>query len=480
MNPVELLRQRWHSATTRFQPGRRVRKRRKSPTSTPALFEALENRALLTAFTVTNLNDSGSGSLRDAVASANAHPGADVIRFQANLHGKIVLTTGQMEITGELAIDGPRMSRVTISGNNASRVFKMGPGTKVSIDDLTIANARNTIQDNVGIIVTRGGAILNDGGQLQLTRVAMRNNRTITPGDATAARVVGGGAVVNSGTATLTATQCLFIGNTASGGTGYAFGGAIGNVTDSVADIKDCIFVDNLATAGGTSYGGAIGNFGSSQLTVTGCTFDNNAARGTDPGEQAFGGAIATRPGTIVSSGSTTKIDRSVFRNNRAVGAVAGAGQSGGDAGGGALYSVASTLFVERSLFVGNAALGGNGGDQGGSAFGGAIDATAASSAEPPLTRISNCQFVGNLARSGSSSSGSGGLAAGGALYNAYGQMDLTSSIIVGNSALGGPKGQGIGGGIYNLAIVTADRLMIRGNLASTSHNNAYGLVTTS
>src|SRR5689334_16981547 len=117
MKPVELLRQRWHSATTRFRSGQRMRKRQKTR-ALPALFETLEDRSLLTAFTVTNLNDSGSGSLRDAVASANAHPGADVIRFQASLDGKIVLTSGQMEITGELAIDGPRMSRITISGTN--------------------------------------------------------------------------------------------------------------------------------------------------------------------------------------------------------------------------------------------------------------------------------------------------------------------------------------------------------------------------
>jgi hypothetical protein len=477
---LQLLRSRWHSAMTGLRSGRRARHRREL-SARLALVDVLEDRTMPSVITVTNLRDSGGGSLRAAVASANAHPGADVIRVQANLAGTIVLTGGQMEITGALAIDGPGPSRLTISGNNASRVFKMGPGIEVSIDDLTIADARNTTQDNVGIVVTRGGAILNDGGELHLTRVAMLNNRTIDAGDGPASQVVGGGAVVNSGNATLTARQCRFIGNTAGGGTSYAFGGAIGNVTNSVADIEDCAFVGNVATAGGTSYGGAIGNFGSSRLTVTGCTFDGNAARGTDPGEEAFGGAIATRPGTVVSSGSTTAIDRSVFHDNRAVGGAGGAGQSGGDAGGGALYNVASTLFVRRSWFVGNEAIGGDGGSSGGSAFGGAIDATAVNPAEPPLTRISQCQFVGNLALSGSSDSGSGGLAAGGALSNASGRMDLTRSRVVGNVALGGRTGQGIGGGIYNLATVTADlRTLhsIAGNVASTSNDNVYGPVT--
>ena len=111
----------------------------------------------------------------------------------------------------------------------------------------------------------------------------------------------------------------------------------------------------------------------------------------------------------------------------------------------------------------------------GGNAYGGAIESTAVNPADPPITRIVQCQLVGNLAQSGSSANGAGGLAAGGATYNAFGQMDLISSIVVGNSALGGRKGQGIGGGIYNLAIVNVSRITLSGNTASTSNNNAYG-----
>lgn len=477
----ESLRRQLRMALKRGGASRRMASRREIST-VPALVEVLEDRTLLSVIMVTNLADAGNGSLRAAVASANVNPGADVIRFQGNLAGTITLTSGQMEIADALTIDGPGTSRITISGNNASRVFKMGPGTDVSIDDLTIANARNTIQDDVGIIVTRGGAILNDGGTLRLARVAMLNNVTIDTGSGSGlSRVVGGGAVVNSGNATLTATSCLFVGNIASGGTSYAFGGAIGSVTDSVAVITNCTFIGNVATSGGTSYGGAIGNFGSSLLTVVGCTFDSNVAIGTDVGEDAFGGAIATRPGTVVSSGSSTTIDKSLFTNNRAVGAVGGVGQTGGDAGGGALYNVESTLIVGRSKFLGNQAIGGDGGISGGNAFGGAIDATGVNAEAPPLTRISGSTFIGNLALSGNGGGGTGGLAAGGGLYNAMGQMSLGQSTIVGNLALGGRKGRGIGGGLYNLATVTADRQTFRaivGNFASTSHENVYGTVT--
>jgi hypothetical protein len=50
-----------------------------APRRHPAL-EPLEARTVLSSFTVTNLADSGGGSLRDAVAQANANSGS-VIQF---------------------------------------------------------------------------------------------------------------------------------------------------------------------------------------------------------------------------------------------------------------------------------------------------------------------------------------------------------------------------------------------------------------
>src|SRR5262249_32085045 len=68
--------------------------------------EALEDRTLPSPFTVLNLADSGPGSLRQAVLDANAHPGANVIRFADDLHGTITLTSGQLSITHDLTIRG--------------------------------------------------------------------------------------------------------------------------------------------------------------------------------------------------------------------------------------------------------------------------------------------------------------------------------------------------------------------------------------
>ena len=73
--------------------------------------------------TVTNTNDSGPGSLRQAILNANANPGLDTIDFAPGLSGTIVLTSGELQITDDVTIDGPGADRLSVSGNNASRVF---------------------------------------------------------------------------------------------------------------------------------------------------------------------------------------------------------------------------------------------------------------------------------------------------------------------------------------------------------------------
>ena len=62
-------------------------------------------------FTVSNLNDAGPGSLRQAIEDANGLAGADTIGFQAGLTGTITLTTGQLEITDSVDIQGPGRDR---------------------------------------------------------------------------------------------------------------------------------------------------------------------------------------------------------------------------------------------------------------------------------------------------------------------------------------------------------------------------------
>ena len=72
-------------------------------------------------FNVTTNDDSGPGSLRQAVLDANASPGADQITFNDGL-GTIDLTTGQIDITETLTITGPAAGQTIDAGGN-SRVL---------------------------------------------------------------------------------------------------------------------------------------------------------------------------------------------------------------------------------------------------------------------------------------------------------------------------------------------------------------------
>src|SRR5262245_33853052 len=109
------------------------RARGRPPRATLAV-QALEDRAVPSTFTVLNLADGGEGSLRQAILDANspAYPGADVIRFGNGLSGTIPLTTGQLSITEDLAIDGPGADRLAVSGGSQSRVFGISGGATVA------------------------------------------------------------------------------------------------------------------------------------------------------------------------------------------------------------------------------------------------------------------------------------------------------------------------------------------------------------
>jgi len=64
----------------------------------PLHVEQLEDRRLLAVFSVDNLNDSGAGSLREAIGLANADTVADEITFSV---------TGTIDLASQLKITQP-------------------------------------------------------------------------------------------------------------------------------------------------------------------------------------------------------------------------------------------------------------------------------------------------------------------------------------------------------------------------------------
>src|SRR5437016_14657292 len=78
-----------------------------APAARAFVGEALESRILFNTYTVTTTNDSGAGSLRQAITSANSHVGADVIKFAIGSGAKTITPLSRLPgITDIVTIDG--------------------------------------------------------------------------------------------------------------------------------------------------------------------------------------------------------------------------------------------------------------------------------------------------------------------------------------------------------------------------------------
>ncbi|BAZ43809.1 hemolysin-type calcium-binding region [Chondrocystis sp. NIES-4102] len=100
----------------------------------------------MATFNVTNSNDSGTGSLRDAISLANSTPGLDTI----NLSGNVTLTAG-INITDSLIITG---TNSVITQTGLDRLFKID-NAATSLIDVTFNNLTLT----GGRPVEIGGAV---------------------------------------------------------------------------------------------------------------------------------------------------------------------------------------------------------------------------------------------------------------------------------------------------------------------------------
>ncbi len=157
---------------TRRRSARRIRR---------PILESLEARQLLATFTVmSTADDGGSGTLRYAIGEANAASTPSTIDFKLGTSpATITLTQGQLEVDNYfygITIDGPGASMLTISGNDASRVFEVGFGTDASISGLTITGGSTTGQNNYG------AGLLNYAGNTTLTGCTISGNSSSTSG----------------------------------------------------------------------------------------------------------------------------------------------------------------------------------------------------------------------------------------------------------------------------------------------------------
>src|SRR5262249_13990402 len=148
----------------------------------------------------------------------------DTIMFNVSTPATISLTTGEIAIAKTLTIDGPGAASLTISGNNASRIFNIASGGNLTVSGLTVANGSVTGAGFVGNITNTGGAIYNAG-------MLMATNCTFSGNNAT----VYGGAIQNFGPASF--TGCSFIDNTAG-----TVAGAINDAGTGTVSVSNCTF----------------------------------------------------------------------------------------------------------------------------------------------------------------------------------------------------------------------------------------------
>jgi len=271
--------------------------------------------------TVTNGNDSGSGSLRHAIL--NASPG-DTINFAASVT-TVTLTTGELVIDKNLTISGPGADHLTVTAKPAPgfvgfRVFNISSSAAtVSISGITISNgfaqfgtggggifsagvltlSGCTVSDNFAgsdFGAGGGGGVMNDNGTMTITGCTISNNQE--------AGGEGGGGVLN-GNGTMTITGCT-ISNNSANGTPFALiftseGGGILNGLGSLIITNSTISGNTCSAFGGdpffphpaSAFGGGIDNSGS--LSITNCTISGNSsvAAGDVTFDTGYGGGIS-------------------------------------------------------------------------------------------------------------------------------------------------------------------------------------------
>ncbi len=246
----------------------------------------------LGTLTVQNANDSGPGSLREAIANVC---NGGTIDFAPSLAGQTIgLTSAELAIGNTVTITNPNAPGLQLSGNNARRIFSIQSTGVVTLSSLAVVDGMADYGGgivNEGVLVINAGAVSGNraGGGYFNTGGAIYNAGILTidhsifdgnqsDGD--------GGGISNYGT--LTANNSTFSGNQA----GNEGGGINNQVT---LTLNNTTFSGNQAG----SEGGGITNYGT--LTANNTTFSDNQA-GSGGGGISNYGTLHLRNSIIANS----------------------------------------------------------------------------------------------------------------------------------------------------------------------------------
>jgi hypothetical protein len=283
-----------------------------SATTGLALFLISATTDALT-ITVTNTNDSGPGSLRQALADAND---GDTVNFDASLKGQSIgLTSGELVIDKSITITGPGSDQLavrTVDFQHYFRIFHVMASPTLTIEGLTIGpsiffsgcgiqNDQATLTINNCVVVgntgSTSGAGIANGGTLTVNNSSIHGN--VLQFQGTGAGIYSGG--------TLIINNSIISGNLS--GKGQTNGGGI--YSSGILEITNSTIDGN--SVGG--HGGGISNTGNAIITSS--TISGNSSGGGYPGPQTgpgFGGGIFN-VGTLTISNSTVSTNSALTIN---------------------------------------------------------------------------------------------------------------------------------------------------------------------
>ena len=294
-------------------------------------------------------------TLRAAIQETNSATTDDTISFSLPLTSTLTLDTALPDITGNLNINGPGASALTVQRNTAGgtpdfRIFMISSGVTVAMSGLTIANGKLTGVSNGGgirndgtLTLTNcylfgnnveqvGGAIFNNGTSLAIIDCKVGGTSAGEPNVGTN----GGGGIFNMAGA-LTVTGGSVVGNSnigvvVSAGTATIDGVAITNNSSAVGgggvtavvstNIINSLIADNTASAGaGVFNQGAL-------TTIVNTTISGNVASTTGGGVRNSSGSLLMINGTVT--------------NNRAIASVGGG------------ISISGTVNIRNTIVAAN------------------------------------------------------------------------------------------------------------------------------
>lgn len=243
---------------------------------------------------VTNTHDHGGGSLREAVANAADHAGADTITFAPSVSGTVELVSGPIRIqdAGPVTIAGPGAAKISVDAGGASRVLEIiganhyytgEPLSSTVVSGLTLTGGRAETSD--GLYAQPGGAVYAGGGQVTLNDVVVSHSSGSS----------GGGVAFLAVDATLTHSRISENEASGPGGGIFVTANADVNVSGTTVDGN---------RAGGD--GGGIAAFKASDLVVATSTVSDNTSA-------TYGGGID------VSRSDRMELDRSRITGNSSV-----------------------------------------------------------------------------------------------------------------------------------------------------------------